>query len=186
MILCFRINSGDTALQKHLRHASGKALYTSTQNELLQISADMVRENILQRISSSPCWALMADETTDRANREQLAIVVRYVDKHGDQFVVREDPVQILELMASIRRGLMKGGTSESDGNSGPLELRMSGENIASVVIEQLRRMQLEPEKLVAQCYDGAASMSSERVGTASHVKAMLKVLIIFTVRIMV
>ena len=94
------------------------------------------------------------DETTDRANREQLAIVVRYVDKHGDQFVVREDSVQILDLMASIRRGLIKGGTSESDGNSGPLELRMSGENIASVVIEQLRQMKLEPEKLVAQCYD--------------------------------
>ena len=52
MLLRFRINSGDTALQKHLRHASGNALYTSksTQNELLQISADMVRENILQRI----------------------------------------------------------------------------------------------------------------------------------------
>ena len=120
MLLRFRINSGDTALQKHLRHASGNALYTSksTQNELLQISADMVREHILQRISSSPCWALMADETTDRANRKQLAIVVRYVDKHGDQFVVREDPVQILDLMSSIRRGLMKGGTSESDGNA--------------------------------------------------------------------
>lgn len=170
MLLRFRVNSGDTMLQSHLRHANANAMYTSktTQNDLLKISANMVREKILSRVSASPCWAFMADETTDRANREQLVMVVRYVDKCEGSYVVREDPIQILDLISDIRQVLVASADDDDDDTT---EMRMSGENIASVIIKKLRSMPLHPNTMVAQCYDGAACMSSDRVGATAHVK---------------
>jgi hypothetical protein len=168
MLLRFRLNSGDSVLQAHLRDAKRTATYTSktTQNELLQVSADMVRDHILQRISASPCWVLMADETTDRANREQLVMVARYVDKHQDMFVIREDPIKIIDLITDIRSVL-----EENRSDNPQTEIRMSGVNIANVLIKKLQDMPVEPKKMVAQCYDGAAAMSSERVGVAANIK---------------
>ena len=180
MLLRFRVNSGDTVLQKHLREAKDNALYTSktTQNELLQISANMVRDTIMQRVSASPCWVLMADETTDRAKREQLVIVVRYVDKYQGNFVIREDPIQILDLISDIRSVLEEEIAMAGDddvGGTDSIEVRMSGENIASVLVNKLKNMPFEPMKMIAQCYDGAASMSSERVGAAANIKKYAK-----------
>lgn len=168
MLLRFRVNSGDSVLQSHLRDAKGNALYTSktTQNELLQVSADMVREKILQRVSTSPCWVFMADETTDRANREQLVMVVRYVDMHEGLYVIKEDPIKIIDLISDIRSVL-----EENCHDTDSIEVRMSGVNIANVLIKKLKDMPMEPTKMVAQCYDGAASMSSDRVGVAANIK---------------
>lgn len=173
MLLRFRVNSGDSILQAHLRDAKGTAMYTSktTQNELLQISADMVRETIMQRVAAACCWVFMADETTDRANREQLVMVVRYVDKHQDLFVIREDPIQIIDLIADIRSVLETNGDKTDAGECGSIEVRMSGENIANALTKRLQKMPIEPMKMVAQCYDGAASMASERVGVAANIK---------------
>ena len=47
----------------------------------------------------------------------------------------------------------------------------MSGENTVSVIVQKLKELPVEPDEMVAQCYDGAASMSSERVGAVAHVK---------------
>jgi hypothetical protein len=173
MLLRFRVNSGDKVLQKHLREGKGNASYTSktTQNELLQISTNMIRDIILQRVSASPSWVFMADETTDRANREQLVMVLRYVDKHQDLFVIREDPIQVIDLISDIRCVLEQDETRDNDGETDVIEVRMSGENIASVLVKKMRKMPLECRKMVAQCYDGAASMSSERVGAAANIK---------------
>jgi len=106
MLLRFRVNSGDKVLEAHLRNCKANAMYTSKtiQNDLLVGMADNVRQKILTRIVSSPCWAIMADETTDRANREQLVMVIRYVDNNDGVFLVREDPIQILDLITYIRK----------------------------------------------------------------------------------
>ena len=177
MLLRFRVQSGDSNLQKHLHQAKGNALYSSktTQNELLQVSADIVRQNILQRLSASPCLAVMADETTDRANREQLVMAFRYVDMHEGVFVVREDPVEIIDLIASIRE-LKNNRKITDDIDAGEHdnhteEMRMSGENIAAVIMRKLCEIPVEATKIIAQCYDGAAAMSSDRIGVAAFIK---------------
>ena len=161
MLLRFRIRSGDTALQKHLMEAAGNALYTSkqTQNAILQDMATLIKKDIAQRVSRSKIWALMADETTDRSNREQLAVVVRYVDDLQGQMVIREDPVGLIDVFATLRQL-----TNE-------MEKRMSGENLARVITAALAEMHLDSGTMVAQCYDGAACMSSERVGVAAQIQ---------------
>ena len=107
-------------------------------------------------------WAVMADETTDLSNREQMAIVVRYVDDSDGLLVIREDPIGLLDVLQTLRQTRP---ASES-------ELKMSGANLAEVLIRKLQKVGLDTTGLVGQCYDSAASMSSEKVGVAAKVKA--------------
>ena len=50
--------------------------------------AHSVLRKILCNIQSSPFIALMVDETTDKSNKEQLTLVIRWVD---ESFVVSEE-----------------------------------------------------------------------------------------------
>ena len=117
----------------------------------------------------------MADETTDRANHEQLVMAFRYIDTHEGVFVVREDPVEIIDLIASIHE-LKNNRKNTDDINAGEHdnhteEMRMSGENIAAVIMRKLCEIPVEATKIIARCYDGAAAMSSDRIGVAAFIK---------------
>ena len=161
MLLRFRIQSGDHALQKHLENAPGNALYTSkqVQNAILLDMASMTKGDIAQRVCRSEIWSLLADETTDCSNREQMALVVRYVDELQGQLVVREDPVGLVDVFATLRQAV------------GGAELRASGVNLAQVITAALADMKLDCATMVAQCYDGAACMASQRVGVAAQIR---------------
>ena len=162
MLIRFRIQSGDEALQRHLQEAPNNAMYTSkaVQNELLEEMADLIKDNVSTAVRNAGPWVVMADDTTDRANREQMALVVRYVAEKENAMVVKEDPVALVDVVDTLRHSLGEG------------ELRMSGENLSKVVLKTVSELHLDMDKLVAQCYDGAASMSSLRVGVAAHVLA--------------
>ena len=161
MLLRFRIQSGDTALQKHLAEAAGNALYTSkqVQNAILHDMASLIKQDIAQRVSKSKIWALMADETTDCKNREHMALVIRYVDEVKGQLIIREDPAGLVDVFATLRQ--LSGGT----------EMCMSGVNLARVITTALTDLKLDNGAMVAQCYDGAACMSSERIGVAAKIR---------------
>lgn len=92
-------------------------------------------------------------------------MVVRYVYKSGDQYVVREDPVNLMDALPSIRR--------EMDDSSDSDEVSMSGKNIGAVLKREIHNICLDTENMVAQCYDGAAAMCSERVGVAAQIKSI-------------
>lgn len=47
------------------------------QNEMLRVMALKVLGDVASRIHTSSCYSLMADETTDVSNQEQLTIVLR-------------------------------------------------------------------------------------------------------------
>ena len=162
MLLRFRIQSGDQALQRHLREAPNNAMYTSkaVQNELLEQMAHLIKAEVSAAVKKAGPWVIMADDTTDRSNREQMALVVRYIAENENSMVVKEDPIALMDVVATLRQSLGEG------------ELRMSGENLSKVVLKALSELHLDMETLVAQCYDGAASMSSLRVGVAAHVLA--------------
>jgi len=52
-------------------------------------------------------------------------------------------------------------------------EPKLTGEAIGTVIEQNLQRLELDLDTLVGQGYDGASSMSSERVGAAAHVKTV-------------
>lgn len=165
-LLRFRIRSGDTALQNHANTAKGNATYQSPdiQNELLTSAGSLTKEAVIERIKKSNFWAIIADETTDKSKREQMAVVIRYVmkDEHG-HWHCREDPIAILDVFGEIK--------DETERLSTESEIRLSGENISSTLLRIVTSNSLSLEQCVGQGYDGATSMASERVGVAAHFK---------------
>lgn len=66
-LLRFKVRSGDTALRKHLESAASNATYLSPQiqNEILAAAGNFVQDEIVRKVNSAKCFALLADETTD-------------------------------------------------------------------------------------------------------------------------
>ena len=89
----FRIKAGDTTLGEHLSTASQNVTYISNtiQNQIINVLADQVRQNIIQKVQAAKWYTVIADEVTDVSNKEQLSIMFRYVDSMS--LVVREDLV---------------------------------------------------------------------------------------------
>jgi hypothetical protein len=81
-LLNFRIEAGDTVLQEHLSTAARNATYTSNtiQNQIITVLADQVTTSIIDKVEAAKWFTVIADEVTDASNREQLSIVLRYVD----------------------------------------------------------------------------------------------------------
>lgn len=83
-LLQFRAQSGDAVLLDYLNTASvhRNALYTSKtkQNEIISICGDIIHEIILGKVREAVFFSIMADEATDSANDEQLAVSVPYID----------------------------------------------------------------------------------------------------------
>ena len=74
-----------THLEKARQH-SRNATYLSyeIQNELLDISAGLVRETIVNEVKEAGFFSIGLDETSDASRREQVSIVLRYVDSIGE------------------------------------------------------------------------------------------------------
>ena len=122
-LLQFRIQAGDHVLEEHLKTAAKNALYTSktTQNELISIYGDLMRNEILRRIQEVCFFSVIADEVTDIANDEQLSISIRFLE----DTVPSERFLAFNQSLSGIR-----------------------GENIADDILAKLAEWQLQPHLL--------------------------------------
>lgn len=68
-----------------------------TVNELLTTMGHTVLRSILSKIKEqNPAWyAIIGDEATDVNNREQLNVLIRYVN---DDYVINDDSITLTEL----------------------------------------------------------------------------------------
>ena len=139
-LLKFRIQAGDTMLQDHLLNSSGNALYTSKtiQNELITICGDLLLNAILKKVRTTRFFSIIADEATDAANDEQLSICIRFVDGT----VPCEKFIAFHECLSGV-----------------------SGEAIADNILTKLEPLQLQPQFLRGQAYDGAGAMAGSSKG---------------------
>ena len=142
-LLQFRIDAGDEVLRHNLETADRNATYTSkeVQNEMMVISGDIIRNKIQQKIRDAQFFSVIADEATDSANAEQLSISVRYVENG----VPNEKFLGFNECRSGV-----------------------TGEAIASYILAQLSKWQLEPQFLRGQAYDGAGAMAGKAKGAAA------------------
>lgn len=76
-LLQFRMEAGDNSISNY---AGLKQLYTShaIQNELLHDIAHLVLKSIISCLCAAKYFSVIADETTDSSNMEQLCVAVRY------------------------------------------------------------------------------------------------------------
>ena len=144
-LLQFRIQAGDQVLKEHLRTAAGNALYTSKtiQNQMIIICGDIIRNKLLEKIQKAGFFSVIADETTDTANDEQLSISIRFVDCGS--------PCEKFLTFHECQSGV-------------------SGEAIADDILTKLVEWQLQPQLLRGQAYDGAGAMAGKSKGVASRI----------------
>lgn len=85
--------AGDEIIAKHLREFARNAAYTSStiQNNIIEVTMEYLRNQIISEIPEHAFFfTILADETTDVSNTEQLYISIRFVDDtcsiHGEFF----------------------------------------------------------------------------------------------------
>ena len=143
-LLQFRAAEGDLVLREHLSHAPRNATYTSPdiQNQIIDILGDYVRQKILSQVQNQ-FFTLIADEVTDCSNKEQLSLVLRYVDRESSQ--IREDLVAFIECDTGV-----------------------AGRDIANKMLSFLRSHGVDLTKLCGQTYDVSGNMSGKINGAAA------------------
>uniref|UniRef100_A0A2H8TYH1 Zinc finger MYM-type protein 1 n=2 Tax=Melanaphis sacchari TaxID=742174 RepID=A0A2H8TYH1_9HEMI len=146
-LLRFRVDAGDQNLQNHLVTCSKNAMYTSwrIQNEIITACNSLMLQTLVHDINAAKSFTVLADETSDIANKEQLTLCVRYV--HFGQKKLREDFLQFIEVKD------------------------VSGKALADTILNNLQSMGIETKYLVGQGYDGAASMSGIFNGTQAYIR---------------
>ena len=135
-LLNFRIDAGDTALDKHLTTAVRNSTYTSNtvQNQIITMLVKWVTSHIISKVKAAKWFTVIADEVADVSNQEQLSIVLRYAD--NTTLIVREDLAGFFEC-----------------------ETGVSGRDLASKIKSALEGFSLDLSFLRGQAYDGAGNM---------------------------
>ena len=114
------------------------------QNKMLELMAHTVLRKILKAIHSSPFLAVMVDETTDKSNREQLTLVIRWVNQ---DFLVSEEFLGLYYMSA------------------------IDAQSIVDVMKDVFLCFQIPFSKLRGQCYDGCSTMAGAKAGVATKVE---------------
>ena len=146
-MLKFRIDAGDTVLKTHLEACAGNARYTSKtiQNELIQVIGNLIQNQIVSEVKKAQYFSILADEATDSSNKEQLPLVIRFVDGGNN---IREEFVGFFEC------------------NHGT-----SGQAVANLITEAVTELGLNLNDCVGQCYDGAGNMAGVTKGAAAIIR---------------
>ena len=138
----------DTSYQKELRQAADSipknCTYTSadSQNEIIEIWFNLLQEEVVRGVSNSSMFCVMADETRNKNNVEDMCVCLRHVD---DNFVAHEYLLDIVPLRA--------------------LNAAEISESILHVLTETVGT-----DRLVAQSYDGASVMSGSVSGVQAQI----------------
>ena len=137
-LLDYSVKSGNEILASHLKDCSKNATYTSktTQNDLIQAIGDQLRDKLLLEIKNAKWYSILCDEVTDTSNKEQVSIVLRFVDSSCD---IREEFLEFINTD------------------------RITGEVLAGKIKEALTKWGLDFQHCRGQGYDGAANMSAKR-----------------------
>ena len=136
----------DPVLQSHLSCYKRNASYLSCtiQNELISLAGDEVKDTILDSARSARWFSVMADECTDIATIEQMAICVRFV---GNDYCVREEFIGFIGLE------------------------KVDAESISVAIIEYLKKCDLNLNNLRGQGYDGASVMCGHVNGVSTRMQ---------------
>lgn len=105
-LLSFRVESGDEALKNHLEncHLNSNYLSLHIQNEIIDISGQLLLTELVKKINAYESFSVLADEITGISVIELFSLCARYTEPQNDGIVIfREDflkfvPVLTLEV----------------------------------------------------------------------------------------
>ena len=110
------------------------------QNEILVVMSLTVLREIIFNIHNAFFYTIMVDEITDCSNKEQVVLLIRWVNK---QLIVHEEFIGLYSVPA------------------------IDADTLTTVIKDSLLRLNLSLNKIRGQCYDGASSMSGAKKGVA-------------------
>ena len=110
---------------------------------MLELMAHACLRQVTTELQGAKHYTIMADETTNASNKEQLVIVFWYVD---DELQVNEEFVDLYRLDT------------------------IDAKTIVAVLKDVTLILNLEIHKLSGQCYDGASTMSGAKLGVAKQI----------------
>ena len=134
-------------MKDHFSADRKNAQYRSSkiQNDLIAAVGKWIQQKLTQEIKATKIFTVCADEGMDVANKEQLPLIIRFVDISG---MIWED---FLEFV------LCDTGTS--------------GQAIADKIKFTLEKLTLDLSDLWGQGYDGAGNMSGKYRGAAAIIQ---------------
>lgn len=146
-LLKFRVNSGDDVLRNHLMTCPKNASYISPtiQNEVITACNSLILRKVILNVKEAKYFSVLADETTDVAKLEQFSLCVRYIKDN----IVHESFLQFVPVTST------------------------TGESLANVIIQELKKYGLDLNNLRGQGYDGAASMSGKFNGVQAIIRQL-------------
>ncbi len=85
---------------------SKNATYISKtiQNELISACGKVIQKSIIKQVRRASYFSILADETSDVSRKEQLTLLIRFVDP--DQLIIREDFLGFVEVHDVSGEGL--------------------------------------------------------------------------------
>ena len=109
-----------------------------------------VYQNVIQQLKNelgaTTCFSVMMDEVSDHSHKEQVSVVVRYVD---NDFIIQERLIGI-ECVEST-----------------------DAETLFQTLLNSFSIVGLTTDNLIGQCYDGANNMCGHIAGVQAKVKAI-------------
>ena len=138
------LSESDPVLEAHLK-TGGRVTYLSpqSQNEMIEvIGKHFIQKKIVEEIVEAKYYSILGDKATSH-NEEKLSIVIRFVDANKD---IREEFLEFKDLE------------------------RTTGAAVSETLLSTLRSLNIPIEDCRGQGYDGAASMSSQRVGVQANI----------------
>ncbi|MES9884352.1 MAG: DUF4371 domain-containing protein, partial [Sedimenticola sp.] len=141
----------DVALREHLEKSDPRARYLShsVQNELINLCGQQLADAILLSCKNASLFAIMADESADVSNSEQVALILRYVSIDKGKHMVREEFISFVSTRDT------------------------TGETLTHIITTQLEKIGLDIQNVVAQGYDGAGNMSGKVKGVQTRIRAL-------------
>ena len=103
-------------------------------------------EELKKELDTATSFSVIMDEASDFGRKEQVSVVLRYVDT---DYVIQERLVDIEH-------------TDSTD-----------AESLVQILLSSLLKVGLTTEKLIGQCYDGASNMRGAIAGVQAKVKAI-------------
>lgn len=143
----------DPVLREHtLRIKLGKKFETSylsptIQNEFIEILGEKVREIIIKEVKEAKYFSMMFDSTPDVSHKDQISQVLRYVKINENKVVVVETFIDFVEMQGK------------------------SSKDIATLIMEKLKRDKIDIQNCRGQAYDNAAVMAGHYTGVQMRIK---------------
>lgn len=146
-LLNFRVRGGDENLKEHMNNSLPGASYISakSQNEIISICGHLIRQKIIKKITDSKFYTVLCDEASDCSNKEQMSLVIRYVDSENN---IQEKFLSFIECT-----------------------LGLSGQNLCDTLLNELNRLGLDVANCRGQGYDGAGSVAGRKNGLSALFK---------------